>query len=341
MADSKSSNKRYASSTDVAHLAGVSQSAVSRTYTAGASVSDVTRSKVLAAAAQLDYRPSLIPRIMLTQRSDLVAVVIGGMYNPFYATVLEKFSVGLQESGHQVLLVHADSGHMLDGAIPRLASYRVDAIVSALAILSERAAEELARLNIPIISFNTPIRNEWISSVCCDNIEAARTVADLFLARGARSFGFICGPMGSPASEERLQGFRDRLAERGLSAPVLGRGEFRYELGFEAALTMLRARDRPDAIFCANDLMAIGVIDAARTRCGLRVPEDLMVAGFDDIPAAAWAGYDLTTFVQEAAAMTDRALDILRRGLALQRPHGNELVVVPARLMERGTTRRH
>ncbi len=216
----KPSSKRYASSTDVARLAGVSQSAVSRAYKPGASVSDLTRSKVLTAAAQLDYRPSHIPTIMLTQRSNLVAVVVGGMYNPFYATVLERFTVGLQASGHQLLLVHADSGHMLDGAIPRLASYRVDAMVSALSILSLQAADELARLKIPIVSFNTPMRNTWISSVCCGNIEAAREIADLFVARGARSFGFIRGPMDSPASEERLQGFRDRLAERGLAAPA-------------------------------------------------------------------------------------------------------------------------
>ncbi|HYI03556.1 MAG TPA: LacI family DNA-binding transcriptional regulator, partial [Reyranella sp.] len=120
---------RYASSTDVAHLAGVSQSSVSRTYKQGASVSAETRRKVLEAAQQLGYRPSLIPQIMLTHRSYLVAIVIGGMYNPFYATVLEQFASRLQAGGWQVLLLHVDSGHSLDAAIPRLASYRVDAIV--------------------------------------------------------------------------------------------------------------------------------------------------------------------------------------------------------------------
>ena len=127
---------RYASSTDVARLAGVSQSAVSRTYKPGASVSAETRRKVLEAAEELGYRPSLIPRIMLNHRSYLVAVVIGGMENPFYARVLEEFTTRLQAIGHQVLLVHVDSNHSLDAAIPRLASYRVDAIVSALAVLS-------------------------------------------------------------------------------------------------------------------------------------------------------------------------------------------------------------
>ncbi|HTW29031.1 MAG TPA: LacI family DNA-binding transcriptional regulator [Acetobacteraceae bacterium] len=332
--------KRYASSTDVARLAGVSQSAVSRTFKPGASVSHATRSKVLEAAAALGYRPSAIPRIMLTERSNLVALVTGGMDNPFYATVLERFTVRLQETGHQVLLVHADSGHMLDGAIPRLASYRVDAIVSALAILSPQAAAELSRLRIPVISFNTPIHNEWISAICCDNEAAGRAVADLFVARGARRCGFVAGPADSPASAERRQGFCARLAERGLPSPAQASGGFRYEGGFEAGLALLDAQHPPDAIFCANDLMALGVMDAARIRCGLRVPEDLMVAGFDGIPAADWAGYALTTCVQDAAVMIDQAVAILQRGLAADRAEGQEVIIVPAHLIERASTAR-
>lgn len=140
------SRKRYSSSIDVAQLAGVSQSAVSRTYREGASVSEETRRKVLEAATALDYRPSMIPRIMLTHRSYLVAVVVGGLYNPFYANVLEIFSARLQEAGYLVLLIHTDSGHTLDDIIPRLSSYRVDAIVSALAVMSGAAAQDLARL---------------------------------------------------------------------------------------------------------------------------------------------------------------------------------------------------
>lgn len=328
--------KRYASSTDVARLAGVSQSAVSRTYKEGGSVSSETRAKVLAAAAALDYRPSFIPRIMLTQRSNLVAVVVGGMYNPFYARVLEEFTTRLQQSGHQVLLVHADSGHKLDDAIPRLVSYRVDAIVSALAILSAEAADKLASLRIPTVSFNTPVHNQWISSVCCDNQAAAREIADLFVDRGARRLGFITGPDDSPASQERQAGFLDQARARGCPEPIVVRGDFRYERGVAAAHELLSGRSRPDALFCANDLTAIGAMDAARDLC-LRIPEDLMVAGFDDIPAAAWSAYDLTTVIQDAGAMTTEALAILKRAFETQRGAGNECVVLPARVVVRGS----
>ena len=331
---------RYASSTDVARLAGVSQSAVSRTYKPGASVSEATRRKVLAAAEELGYRPSLIPQIMLNHRSYLIAVVVGALYNPFYARVLEEFTTRLQAIGHQVLLVHVDSGHTLDTAIPRLASYRVDAIVSALAILSPQAADELARLRIPVISFNSPVKNEWVSSVSCDNEAAAHSIADLMIDRGATRFAYITGPLRSPASEERLVGFRQRLAERGIADLRVEEADFRYEAGHAAALALRAdARTAPDAIFCANDLLALGAMDALRQTLGLRVPADVMVAGFDDIPAASWLAYDLTTFVQDAPRMVEAALGIagVASGTA---PVGDIRIVVPATLVERGSTRR-
>lgn len=334
------SRKRYASSVDVAKLAGVSQSAVSRTYKPGGSVAPETRSRVLAAAAALNYSPSLIPRIMLTQRSNLIAVVIGGMYNPFYAAVLDEFTVGLERLGHQALLVHSDSGHMLDDAIPRLASYRVDAIISPIAILSPATDLHLARLKIPTISFNAPIHSEWVSSVCCDNFDAAKAVADLFIRRGARRFGFVRGPKGSIAAEERLWGFRERLRARGLPLPKIVPGDFRYESGVAAGRVLLGKSSRPDAVFCANDLMAMGLMDTARRQFGLRIPDDLMVAGFDNIAPASWSSYDLTTVVQDTGLMTLAALEVLKRGLS-DPDHRSERVMLKGQLIERRSTARN
>jgi DNA-binding LacI/PurR family transcriptional regulator len=329
--------KRYASSVDVARLAGVSQSAVSRTYQPGGSVAPKTRNRVLAAAAALNYSPSLIPRIMLTQRSNLIAVVIGGLYNPFYAAVLDELTVGLERLGHQALLVHSDSGHMLDDAIPRLASYRVDAIVSPLAILSPAADRHLARLKIPTISFNAPVRSEWVSTVCCDNIGAAKAIVDLFAERGASRFGFVRGPRGSLAAEERLSGFKGGLRERGLPPPKIVPGDFRYESGVAAGKLLLGNATRPDAVFCANDLMAMGLMDTARRQFGLRIPDDLMVAGFDNIEPAAWSAYDLTTVVQDAPLMTKVALEVLKR--ALDDPdHCSERIMLEGQLIERSST---
>ncbi len=153
-------------------------------------------------------------------------------------------------------------------------------------------------------------------------------------------FGYIAGPAGSPANQERLAGFRARLAERGVTHVETVGTAFDYSTGYAAAIEMFSRPNRPDAVFCANDLLAIGAIDALRKEVGLRVPGNALVAGFDDIPAASWAAYDLTTFVQDGARMVDEAMAILKASAESHEPPGNVRIIVPARLVERGTTRR-
>jgi DNA-binding LacI/PurR family transcriptional regulator len=332
--------RRYPSSTDVARLAGVSQSAVSRAFSEGKSVSEETSRKVREAARELGYRPNMLPRILLKHRSNLVAVVISGTANPFYAAALAEFTKALQSADLQVLLVHVDEEHSLDGLVPRLASYRVDAIVSALPVLSTDAAEALARIRIPTISFNTPIRNRWVSSVCSDGAASAGLVADLFVARGARTFAFIGGSAGSYASSERLRGYQARLREHGFGAAAVASGDYRYGGGHAAVVKLREAGPLPQAIFCANDLMAIGALDALRTVAGSRVPGDVLVAGFDDIPEASWQAYDLTTVVQDCPSMVAQAMTLLRSMMSSTGSAGGRLNVVAGRLIERSTTRR-
>jgi DNA-binding LacI/PurR family transcriptional regulator len=331
--------RRYPSSIDVARLAGVSQSAVSRAFNEGKSISTETRRKVFEAASILGYSPNLIPRMLQTHRSQLVAVVISGLDNPFYAEVVEEFAKRLQSIGRQVLLVRADSAHALDGVLPLLAGYRVDAIVSALPVLSIDAAKEFEKIRIPVVSFNTPVKNRWVASVCCDGAGSAAAIADLFVERGARSFGYIAGSPRSHASSERLRGFCRRLRQHGFRGIAQAVGHYEYRGGFEAALALRARHGFPDALFCANDLMAIGAIDALRQRLGLRVPGDVMVAGFDDIPAASWAAYDLTTIVQDGPAMVAEAIAILDAVMATAGPIGGRRRVVAGRLIERSTTR--
>ena len=294
---------------------------------------------MLAAAETLGYRPSLIPQIMRDHRSYLVAVVVGGLYNPFYARVLEEFARQLQAVGKQVLLVHVDSGHSLDEAIPKLASYRVDAVVSALAVLSSEAADALAGLRIPVVAFNTVVKNEWVSTVSCANRAAGEAIADLFVARGARTFGFVTGPAESPASSERLHGFRDRLLENGYRDLRLAAGNFRYEGGAQAYEVLRGEGPLPEAMFCANDLMAMGMIDRIRGARDRRIPDDMMIAGFDGIPPSGWKAYDLTTFEQDAVTMVERAIEIATDTAAAARSTGGIGMTVSARLVERGSTR--
>ena len=329
-------SKRYPTSIEVARLAGVSQSAVSRTFTPGASVSARTRDKVLAAAETLGFQPSLIPKIMLTDRSGLVALVVGGLENAFYARVVQVFAARLRATGNQIVLVPVDSDYTLDAVAARLAQYRVDAIVSALAVLSRGAAETLSASRIPVVSFNTPVTAARVGSVGSDNERGGRQAAALLRDRGVRHPAFIAGPADSPASTDRLTGFRDGLREAGLPQPRVAGASYTYEAGAEAA-TGLCADGPVDGIFCANDLCALGAIDALR-RAGRRMPEEVRVIGYDDIPAAAWAGYDLTSFDQDVPALVEAALAMIAR-MSSEDATAGERVLIPPRLTERGSTR--
>jgi DNA-binding LacI/PurR family transcriptional regulator len=330
--------KKYPSSIEVAKLAGVSQSAVSRTFTAGGSVSERTRKKVIKAAEALGYSPNILPRILLTNRSRLVAIVIGEMSNPYYARVLEEFSTALQEQGNQVLLCSVGHGEYIDDAIPSMAGYRVDGIITAHPILSEDAAEQCEKIGVPIVLFNGRVRSNWVSSVCCDNFAAGREVADLFLKYGAKRFGYIAGGQETLANQDRSAGFINRLNESGITEIRSISGNFRYEDGYHAALELVREKRRAQAIFCANDMMAIGAIDALRNEAGVRVPEEVMVVGFDDIPASGWASYSLTTVRQEVKEMVDAAVQILQTKAADHENARGLLKLVRGTLVQRGST---
>ncbi len=332
--------KRYASSIDVARLAGVSQSAVSRTFTEGASVSAKTRKKVVAAAAELGYQPSIIPRIMLTQKSALVGIVIGGMYNPYYTNIVELLAKGIQASGSSVLLFTVGHGEDIDEIIHMILSYRVDGVISALSTVSSEAADSCAKMNIPVVLFNGRLRNSWVSSVCSDNVGGGRAIADLFIGRGCKKFAYIAGKKGNMASEERLAGYVGRLAEEGVTNVQIGYGDFRYEGACRAARELLSFSNRPDAIFCANDLMGIGALEVARSEFGIRVPEDILIAGFDDIPAASWPSLSLTTIRQDAPKMVSSALTLLSSMIDGALEGQGSLRVIPSSLIERGSTRR-
>ncbi|RUW32855.1 MULTISPECIES: LacI family DNA-binding transcriptional regulator [unclassified Mesorhizobium] len=327
------------SSIDVARLAGVSQSAVSRAFTPGASVSKKTREKVIAAARELGYQPSILPRILVTHRSHLVAIVIGGMYNPYYAKIFEQFTRQFQAQGYQVLVFFVDHNEYFDAAIPLIMRYRVDGIISALSIMSREAADECAQMRIPVVLLNGRQQNKWVSAVCCDNVEGGRAVANLLFQKGGTRFAYIAGNE-TLANTDREQGFIGRLKELGVEDVEIAKGNFHYEGGYEAARILFAASNRPDAVFCANDLTAIGAMECARAEYGLRIPEDVMIAGFDDATFSSWPSYSLTTVRQNGPEMVDAAIAALKQRWQEGTASGGRLRLVPGTLCERKSTDR-
>jgi DNA-binding LacI/PurR family transcriptional regulator len=331
------SEKRYVSSMDVARLAGVSQSAVSRTYTPGASVSPATRERVLSAARTLGYRPNLLPQALMSHRSRLVAVAVGAITNPFYASVLEQFTAALLKAGQQVVLIQIESDNGLDAVLNRIAGYRVDALVSALAVLSHEVARALSALRIPVVCFNGRIHAKWVSSVSLDNLRAGELAAEHLCKVGGQNFAFLDGPSNSPAAADRRLGFARRLRRLRRRAPLVLSGDYSYEAGLTAASHLVATTPRPDAIACANDLSAFGLIDGLR-RAGLDSPRDIRVLGYDNIGMCAWGAYELTSFDQNVPEMIRLTLRLLFDDTAVAEMRQGVLQFVPACLVVRRTT---
>ena len=168
-------------------------------------------------------------------------------------------------------------------------------------------------MKLPVVLLNGKVGNNLVTSGISDNVAGGREVALLMLRRGGKRFGYIAGKKGNMASEDRLAGFMGGLVEQGVSGVRIRYGEFLFEGGYRSALELMGAKHAPDAIFCANDLMAIGAMEAIRKELGLRVPEDVMIAGFDDIQAAAWPSFELTTVRQDAPALVDKAMTLLNQ----------------------------
>jgi len=324
---------RSVSSTEVARLAGVSQSSVSRVFGAGAGagVSPAVRDKVLAAAAALNYHPNALPGILQTGKSGIVAIIIGGFYNPFFTRFLELLSAALRARKLQVMLVQADSDSALDEVVGDLARYRIDAVFSALAIRSEQVAEQLNAYKIPIVTLNSRIAGEFIGAVSSDNFGAGASAARFLQERGCTQVAYLAGRESVPQNE-RQKGFFEEALRIGLSTPLCSVAGFSYEEGYQGALAMRNAEVIPRRDFLRNDLVAFGAIDAIRHEWKLRVPEDVQIIGYDNIPMTAWRSHNVTTFDQNMTELVAGAL-----ALVDELPHRHTATVQP-RIVERGTT---
>lgn len=324
------------SSVDVARLAGVSQPTVSRAFTEGAMISPAMRERVLKAAEELGYRPNQLARSLVTDRSKLVAVGLGNLENHFFPLVLGALSTRLAQEGQRLLLFTAEPNARVDAQIEEVLSYRVDALVLLSTSMSSELAAQCQAAKIPVVLINRTWRDsDWAFSVTGENERGAREIGRFLLESGYRKMAFMAGFVDSSTSHEREGAFNDYLASQGLPPPRREIGHFTSQGAMEATRRLLGQGERPEAIFCANDHMALAAIEVARSEFGLEVGKDLAVVGFDDVPMAAWPSFSLTTFSQPVGPMVDRAVDyILRLGHV---PESERHAVVPGELIIRGS----
>jgi DNA-binding LacI/PurR family transcriptional regulator len=308
--------RRRVTSYDVARLAGVSQSAVSRCFQPGASASRKLRERVRAAATKLGYTPNAIARSLITRRSNLVAVLISNLTSLHFPEVLSELSAHAARHGERILLFAVPHESDIDQVLDQVLQYQVDGVIAAVR-LSPEQLDAFDSRQVPVVFFNRYLRDRPVTAVCCDQIDGARLLVSRLHRAGHRRFGVIAGPPDSVVGEERLRGTLEALREFGIHDVPVVRGEFDYASAAAGLHELVKpGRRPPQVVLCANDVMAIGCIDAARFDLDLAVPEKLSVVGFDGVGPSTWASFQLTTVRQPISHMAEAALTLLMNRVA-------------------------
>lgn len=325
---------------DLARDLGMSVSTVSRAFHSEAVIARETRDLVLKRAGEIGYSPNPFARSLITKKTRIVGLVVADITNPFYPEVMTRLTSDLRAIDMNVMLIAADQSGSVDDALRLLLNYQPDLVIILAATLSSEADHECRKSGTPVIFFNRLSGEEGSFGVTCDNVEGGRRIADHLIDRGHRRLAYVSALADASTNVERHRGFATRAVERGLPEPVcLDAGRFSYDAGYHAAHLMAAVPERPDGVFCANDILAIGFLDAVRQDLGIDVPGDLSIIGFDDVEMARWPSHALTTIKQPVDEMLAATVALAER-LAL---HSEIEPVIrriaPGELVERRTTR--
>jgi len=324
--------KAFVTSVEVAQRAGVSRSAVSRTFTDGGSVSADVRKKVLKAAAELGYRVNRLAQGLNNSSSNLVGVVGANLSLPFMAKQLDMLSIGLLRRGQQCLLLNAaDARSNIAPLIELIFEFRARAIVVLSGEPPMSIVDQCLANGVKLIVINRLLARSDTDVILSDDVTGATLAADRLQKAGCRKVAVVTSGTETPTQIRRCDAFTAIMTAAGVDTVLWHDGPTTYETGAKAARELLSDR-AIDGAFCVTDIMALGFLDAARHEMGRRVPDDLSVIGFDDIPQASWSSYDLTTVAQSFDVLTEAVL------AALDHESGrSNITTVPVALIERTT----
>ncbi len=325
-----------ASASDVARLAGVSRSAVSRTFTDGASVSADTRAKVLRAAEELHYHVNFLARGLSKQESRPVCILVSNLHKPYHAQLLDHITTALQKAQRISIIINVgDDPASASGALEQTLNYRASATVVLSGAPPAHMVRRCVEVGQSVILVNRADDLPDVRHISIDYETAMRNAVQMFLRAGCQKIALVSRAVRTPSLLAREEFFIAFLRAQNIT-PQLWRGaSTSYEAGQQAMRELLVGLDPPDGVFCINDLMACGCIDTARHEFKRHLPEDLCVLGFDDIAQAGWAGYNLTTFAQPYAEIAQAVV----QSLAVQPSVQNSKIMLYARPVWRSTMR--
>lgn len=322
----------------VADAAGVSKTTVSHVISGKRPVSASTKRKVQKVMAELGFEPNFFARAMQSQRSNSVALIVQDIANPYYPALARGLQEALTRAGDVVMLFDGRAGEQLtDVFVKEILQRRVDGVVAA-APLTRAEVSRLLNGGVAVVAVGPATDRQDIDWVSADDAQIADDATTYLVRRGHKRIATIHGPEGSEPGTARVFGWKRAMdrAELAYSDADMAIGDWTTEGGAAAANVLLDCGTPPDAVFCANDLMAIGALNAVMAR-GLRVPEDVALIGVDDIAAAALVRPALTSVRVPAEEIGRAAGDLLQRRLADAAATPDRHVLVGHKLVERAS----
>jgi DNA-binding LacI/PurR family transcriptional regulator len=323
---------------EVAERAGVSRSAVSRTFTEGASVSPKTRAKVEKAAEELGYAPNALASSLTTGRTKLIGLIVNNFHNPLILEVFDLFTKGLQDRGLRPLLVNLSGATDPAASVRMLRQYSVDGVIVASSTLPSSFAESFKDAGLPVVhAFGRASTAPDVHVVGIDNVACGRMAAKALIQRGYASVGFLGGPRTASSTQDRAGGFLSALAEHPqIRVSTSYATDYTFDAG-RAEMQRLLQDGTAEAYFCGDDLLAVGALSAIE-EAGLSVPGDIGLIGLNDMEMARWQIIGLTTIRQPVPQIIDAAIDLVVATIQTpDRPPENRLF--PCAVIDRRTLR--
>ena len=323
---------------EVAARAGVSRSAVSRTFTPGASVSEAMRRKVERAAQDLGYHPNALASSLTTGRTKLIGLVSNNFHNPVFLEIFDRFTRGLQDKGLRPLLVNLSDETEPENSVRMLRQYSVDGVVVASSTLPPGFARAFRAAGVPVVhAFGRPTGRPGVDVVGIDNVACGRMAARTLAERGYTRVAFMGGPEGATTTQDRLAGFLEGMADYpSIAVSHSFAAGYTFEAGRQEMLRLAEAGPA-EAYFCGDDVLSIGALSALRER-GFAVPGDVGILGLNDMEIAGWQNIDLTTIRQPIGEIVGASIDAMEAMLA-DPDRAPEARIFPCELVERGTLR--
>tara|TARA_R110001592_G_scaffold63761_4_gene195598 strand:- start:11485 stop:12492 length:1008 start_codon:yes stop_codon:yes gene_type:complete len=303
-------NKKV-TSYDVAREAGVSQSAVSRVFRPGLSVSQKTRDKVMTTANRMGYRPNAIARMLITKQSGMVAVIVSSRANVNYPEVLSQVSKQLAAQNKRVLLFTLDDAEGVDELFEQIWTFQVDGVIALAAHFESHRLAQFEQHDIPVVLYNRNVPDSTANTVSCNHELGIKQLIIELENNNPKKYLVLSGPRDSDVANERREIAIKLLKQFAVEDVSILYGDYSYQSGRDCLAKWLQKNPAPDAIICSNDTMAIGVIDEARENHGIHIPNDISVVGFDGITSSAWQSYQITTIKQPVEQLVKAAVGML------------------------------